>query len=137
MFTRVKTHPVLMVIHKEDRMVFSLDLEVTVGRTVEADIHIPHSQVSRHQAVIRRTAEGRYLLIDGDGQGLGSRNGTYVNWERVQHHYLEVGDVICFGSPAAVAQFGLSDTLPTQIHPDALIQRTDHLSTQIVVSLGN
>ncbi len=137
MLTQVTTHPILVMIQKQDQIVFSLDHdEFTVGRSIEADIYIPHAQVSRIQAVIRRDKSSRYHLIDGDGQGCGSRNGTYVNWERVQHRVLEVGDVICFGSPTAVAQFNHAETAPKRLRPEALVQNTDHLSTQLVFPMG-
>ncbi len=136
MLTRVTTHSVLTMLQKQDQIVFSLDHdEFTVGRSIEADIHIPHPQVSRIQAVIRRDQTGQYHLIDGDGSGCGSRNGTYVNWERIRHRILQVGDVICFGSPTAVAQFNHSETAPKRLRPETLIQNTEHLSTQVICAI--
>lgn len=134
MLTQVASHPVLVMLQKKEQILFYLDHEeFTIGRSIEADINIPHPQVSRCQAVIRQDKQsGRYLLLDGDGQGQGSRNGTYVNWERVKYRWLEVGDVICFGSPTAVAQFSHSETAPKRLRPESLLQNTDHLSTQLI-----
>lgn len=136
MLTRAATHPILVIVQKQDQIVFSLDHDnFTVGRSIEADIHIPHPQVSRIQSVIRRDDSGCYHLIDGDIQGCRSRNGTYVNWERVQHRVLQVGDVICFGSPTAVAQFNHSETAPKRLRPETLVHNTDHLSTQLILPM--
>jgi len=57
----------------------SLENTTTIGRTRENTVSLHFSpQVSRQHAVIRCQDGGRYQLID-----LGSRNGTYVNDQRV------------------------------------------------------
>jgi pSer/pThr/pTyr-binding forkhead associated (FHA) protein len=59
-----------------------------IGRTAECDLVLDRSRVSKRQA--RITFDGdQYLLED-----LGSKNGTYVNGNRVQSANLEEGDLI-------------------------------------------
>ncbi len=72
--------------------VVSLDKPIiSIGRKGNNHIIINDPHVSRHHAQIRH-AEGRYLLID-----LHSTVGTSVNGERVEHAFLEPGDVISIG----------------------------------------
>jgi FHA domain-containing protein/DUF2993 family protein len=50
----------------------------TIGRTPDNDLHLRDGKVSRHHAVIEKQPGGETLLRD-----LGSRNGTYVNGQRL------------------------------------------------------
>ncbi len=103
---QAKTQPALVVEFEGHCRAYPLRAGIlTVGRAEDVDICILHGQISRQQAVIRPQGQDQFLLLDGDGQGKPSRNGTFVNWEPVRHKLLEQGDVICFGSPAAVAHF--------------------------------
>jgi pSer/pThr/pTyr-binding forkhead associated (FHA) protein len=94
--------------------------ELTIGRDGEADIHLGWDpQVSGLHAELRR-AGGSWLVID---DGL-SRNGTFVNGERVVgRRRLREGDemrlgttVVVFRSPAAKRRqstaYGVESTLP-------------------------
>ena len=65
--------------------------QVFVGRDVACEVMVNHSSVSRKHAEVVRLAEG-YLLRD-----LGSRNGTFVNGQRVQEYLLQDGDMVAFG----------------------------------------
>jgi DNA-binding NtrC family response regulator len=71
--------------------------ETAVGRTIECEIAIESSRVSRRQAVLKNEG-GRVLLRD-----LGSRNGTRVNGAVVQNEEraLVGGDVVELG-PASI-----------------------------------
>lgn len=108
--TSTRLRPTLVLDHGSQQQAYPLYWDtVILGRSVEADIFILHGQISRKQAVIRPLGNDRYLIIDGDGQGNPSRNGTYVNWEPIHNRVLEPGDVICLGTPAVVAFFCLLD----------------------------
>lgn len=65
--------------------------EHKVGRATECDIHLMHMSISRVHAVIRHS--GTQVRVSD----LGSRNGTYVNHERIQDAPLKVGDFVSFG----------------------------------------
>ncbi|MGW6421387.1 FHA domain-containing protein [Nocardia sp. NPDC055053] len=68
---------------------------ITVGRSSLADITLPaDGQVSRLHATVERIA-GQWTIVD---DGL-SRNGTYVNGERLAgRHRLQTGDSIQIGN---------------------------------------
>ncbi len=68
-----------------------------IGRSHLCPIWINHSGVSRKHAVLVKTPSG-YQILDGDGAGQSSRNGTYVNGHSIKQHSLQSGDVIYFGS---------------------------------------
>ena len=61
---------------------------VTAGRSLDNDVIVNDSRVSRHHAQLRRRA-GRYVIYD-----LGSSGGTFVNHDRVSECLLQPGDVI-------------------------------------------
>src|SRR5687768_9244828 len=73
------------------------DLEqdrVTLGRSVGADVRLPHVTVSEQHAVVRLDADG-YVLVDGE-----STNGTRVNGEKAvpgRKKKLHDGDRIDIG----------------------------------------
>lgn len=73
------------------------DLEqdrVTLGRSVGADVRLPHATVSEQHALVRLEAEG-YVLVDGD-----STNGTRVNGDKLvpgRKKKLHDGDQIDIG----------------------------------------
>ncbi len=63
----------------------------TIGRSGSNSVCIDSQRVSRHHAAIEWTGE-HFLLTD-----MGSRNGTYVNNEKVRSHALVNGDAIVVG----------------------------------------
>lgn len=67
------------------------DRPVTVGRSQEADLHIPHASVSRLHCEVRRDGEA-YRIRD-----LGATNRTRVNEVPVEEAALEDGDHITLG----------------------------------------
>jgi pSer/pThr/pTyr-binding forkhead associated (FHA) protein len=96
--------------------------ELTIGRDQEADVHLdwdPH--VSGLHAELRRTA-GRWIVVD---DGL-SRNGTFVNGERVVgRRKLRDGDqlrlghsALIFRSPVARSRRSTALDSPTAGHPE-------------------
>jgi DNA-binding transcriptional regulator YiaG len=72
----------------------------TIGRDEDNTIVINNTNVSRHHADVRWDRNG-YVLHD-----LGSKNGTYVNGERITSHLLRDGDVIALaGLPSLTLVF--------------------------------
>jgi pSer/pThr/pTyr-binding forkhead associated (FHA) protein len=92
--------------------------EFVIGRAADADLRLRHSEISRHHCIIRTSAD-EVLLVD-----LGSRNGTYLNGQRVlSQAALHSGDEIvvagiCFivdlGDEAAV-NLGIADVDPVAV----------------------
>ena len=73
--------------------IIALTKEATsVGRHGKSDLFLDDVSVSRHHAVITRTASGRVTLRD-----LNSLNGTYVNAKRVEETILHSGDEVQIG----------------------------------------
>lgn len=64
----------------------------SVGRHEESDIVLDDVSVSRHHAILTRTASGRITLRD-----LNSLNGTYVNGVRVEEVVLHSADEVLVG----------------------------------------
>jgi type II secretory pathway predicted ATPase ExeA len=64
---------------------------VLIGRSPLCDIHVDHSLVSRHHALVVKAANGLNLI------DLGSTNGTFIGDRQVQAHTLKTGDVITIG----------------------------------------
>lgn len=69
----------------------AVDRTIRVGRDPTCDLAIPDRSVSRNHATIE-VHEDQTLVRDG-----GSKNGTFVNGERVKERALRPGDVIAFG----------------------------------------
>jgi ABC-type multidrug transport system ATPase subunit len=63
-----------------------------IGRRPDNDIVVADLGVSKRHAELRRSAAGRYSIID-----LGSHNGTFVNGSRVNQAELSEGDIIAVG----------------------------------------
>lgn len=66
---------------------------VRIGRSPDNDIVISDSSVSRKHLEIIKTDSGGYFLKD-----LSSRNGTYVNGQRVKETELQNIDIIRIGN---------------------------------------
>ena len=66
--------------------------ENVIGRSKNADIQIDFSTISRNHAVLTRYDDGSWTITDAD-----SRDGVYVNEERVTICALEPEDVISLG----------------------------------------
>ena len=64
--------------------------EMLLGRASSCNVPLPDTCVSRHHATIERVADG-WAIADK-----GSRNGTFVNQERVDRRNLHDGDEITF-----------------------------------------
>ena len=66
--------------------------KLTIGRTDDNDIQLDAPYVSRKHAVVTTDGE-RTRIIDW-----GSKNGVFVNSERVTEHFLGNGDVVTIGT---------------------------------------
>ena len=71
-----------------------------IGRSPENDVVVSDLAVTRRHAELRKSASGRYQIID-----LGSHNGTYVNGVRVEQAELSESDIVSIGH----ATFRLAD----------------------------
>jgi FHA domain len=68
---------------------------VRIGRHEDNDIRLPHSSVHRHHALIHRTPEAEFIIMDLSGQ---DGNGVVVNGERRTEARLKPGDQIELGT---------------------------------------
>jgi two-component system, cell cycle response regulator len=66
--------------------------QLIIGRSSDAGLHLPEEGVSRAHARLDLLPNGRTQVVD-----LGSRNGTFVNGERVDKQVLQDGDKIQIG----------------------------------------
>jgi ABC transport system ATP-binding/permease protein len=65
---------------------------ITIGRSDDNSVTLPHPQVSLHHARITRTSQGDYVITD-----LGSTNGTYVNGYSIRQAKLVPGVEVRIG----------------------------------------
>ena len=63
-----------------------------IGRRKDCDIHLNSGKVSRLHAQIFSVLDETYVL------DLESKNGTFVNSQRIKKHALKEGDIIRIGS---------------------------------------
>ena len=109
---------IILARHSSVRQVNIAGPITTIGRSGSNSVCIDSERVSRHHAAIEWTGD-RFMLTD-----MGSRNGTYVNNEKVRAHALSNGDAIVVGD--CQLRFLYSQPLPPA---DALRLMTlpDHL----------
>ena len=60
-----------------------------IGRARDNELVIPDISISRYHAEIHRDKVGKFILVD-----INSKNGVYLNYQRVGKLYLSEGDVI-------------------------------------------
>ncbi len=65
--------------------------EISIGRSERNDIELLDSSVSRVHAYIRKKGN-QYFIIDNE-----SKNGTYLNGEKIKEAKIKTGDVIIIG----------------------------------------
>lgn len=65
---------------------------LTIGRTEQNDIQLKASYVSRRHAVVVTDHESTRVI------DWGSKNGVFVNSERVKEHFLKNGDTVTIGT---------------------------------------
>ena len=67
--------------------------EMVIGRTIDADVSIISTDLSRRHVLLKRAASGQFSVYD-----LESRNGVYVNGVKIHSAVLHDGDSIQLGS---------------------------------------
>src|SRR5882757_7476255 len=70
-----------------------VNAEILVGRSVDSQLVLESTTVSRHHARLLRDPYGRWQIHDLD-----SRNGTLINGRPVKEQTLRSGDQIQIGS---------------------------------------
>lgn len=88
--------------------------EVILGRALEADVRINDTGVSRQHARINavpdeKTEAINYLLTD-----LGSKNGTFLNGQKINREILQHGDKIAIGK--IILRFEMLDEIDREYH---------------------
>ena len=97
---------------------------LTIGRRDDNDVVIDDPSVSGHHAKIDALGD-RWVLID-----LKSKNGSFVNEQLVDSHWLKGGDVIAIGGHSLVLDFAENELLPT-------VQKDDFDETQVMSSTAH
>lgn len=82
----------LLIINPEHYMEVPFDQQVTIGRDVYNSLSLQDAEISRSHAII--FDQGNQAFI----KDLNSRNGVYVNGDRVTEQSLKSGDEIIVGS---------------------------------------
>jgi pSer/pThr/pTyr-binding forkhead associated (FHA) protein len=86
---------------------FSLPSTVTlIGRRQDCDLCIPLSVISRKHCELN-TDQSKLMVRD-----LHSKNGTFVNGQRVEDSHLSPGDQLCLGPVTFIVQI---DGIPAEI----------------------
>lgn len=84
--------------------------EVTLGRALEADVRVNDANVSRRHAMIQKSFNEETQKTDYIVTDFGSRNGTFVNGERIgKQQVLQNGDKITIGDH--ILRFDLLDEI--------------------------
>jgi hypothetical protein len=63
-----------------------------IGRSLDNELTINDSSISRRHAELQRSGNGEFVLFDR-----GSTNGVYVNNKKISKHRLQEGDIIEIG----------------------------------------
>jgi pSer/pThr/pTyr-binding forkhead associated (FHA) protein len=81
---------------------------LTIGRLKNNDVTIENLAVSGHHAKIDSVADG-FVLID-----LQSKNGSFVNEQLINSHWLKNGDVISIGKHSLVFSYSEDEVMPDE-----------------------
>ena len=81
---------------------------LTIGRRDDNDVVIDDPAVSGHHAKIDSLGD-RFVLID-----LKSKNGSFVNEQLVDSHWLKDGDIVVIGGHSLVLDFAEDELRPAQ-----------------------
>jgi diguanylate cyclase (GGDEF)-like protein len=102
---RGKTRATLTIVRGPNvGRVFSLrEREITIGRGREAQVVIEDGGASRSHARVVETEDGRYMVED-----LGSKNGTFVDGQKIQQAELSSGARVQLG-PNVILSFAILD----------------------------
>lgn len=92
-----------------------------IGRRVADGLRLEDPRISGEHATVRRTESGALFIVDA-----GSKNGTFVNGERVERSALTLGDVISVGDTCLVVATeaeGVSEPVEGLVGDSAEIER--------------
>jgi hypothetical protein len=89
---------------------FPIDERLDIGRSAVCDVQLLEDGVSKAHAAIVEKEEDVYAIVD-----LLSRNGLYVNGERLSHSHLKLGDRVRIGATEFVFELlrGSTEALAT------------------------
>jgi len=100
---------------------------VTVGRSEDCAIRLPHPLVSRRHAEVARDEDGRFLIRD-----LGSRNGTVVNGQTLRDTCVLIeGDV-----SVQVGPYVLLLTPPATSDSETVLADSGQIRTRLTLDRG-
>jgi len=99
-------------------------MSITIGRRDDNDVMIDDPSVSGHHAKIDSLGD-RFVLID-----LKSKNGTFVNDQLIDSHWLKDGDIIAIGEYSLILEFAEEELKATQ-------KADDFDETQVMSSTGH
>jgi diguanylate cyclase (GGDEF)-like protein len=88
---------------------FKLRGKMTIGRSIQAEIHLDDDGVSRRHADVAVLPDGSVQVSD-----LGSTNGTFFNGDRITQMVLSDGDTIQIGS-TTILKFSYRDALEEEL----------------------
>ena len=108
---------------KETRIML-LKKTVSIGRSPEADICIDAEWVSGKHATLQR--DGDSFLIED----LGSSNGTFINYERIEKERLNDNDLIFLGRTKILDRNGASELEESAVELDILNEEQSGVFTQ-------
>jgi pSer/pThr/pTyr-binding forkhead associated (FHA) protein len=104
-------------------------LSLTIGRRKNNDVVIDNLAVSSHHAKIDSVGDG-FVLID-----LKSKNGSFVNEELINAHWLKQGDVISIGKHSLTFCYSEDEDMPDDGSED--IEKTMVMDTSQYRSMLN
>src|SRR5262245_40141777 len=118
--------PRLVIYHpgRPSRAVALDGRRVRIGRSAECELVVDDEGASRVHAVVR-DQDGDFVLEDA-----GSRNGTFVNDERVAERRLRPGDRIRVGSATELEFVDDAAPAPEPVPPRRVRERDSAVATQ-------
>ena len=110
---------------------FPVTGDTTIGRGPKNSFRIDHEGISRSHARIWSPTTDAWVIQD-----LSSRNGTFVNGQRVTERALRMGDRIHLGSET-VLLFTLGDPGESRIVSDERLASVSHVATTVAHDFNN